>query len=119
MSKRFLVVDDSMVARKMIQMCIEGNVPNATIVQASSGDMALKISETEMFDVITMDVNMPGEDGIVTAEKIRTIHPETHIFIITANIQHIVKDRVAHFGFKYIEKPISEAKLMPIFENLS
>ena len=119
MAKMYMIVDDSVVTRKMIRLYIEKKIQDVTILDAPEGNEAIRLAElnADSLDVITVDVNMPGEDGITVAEKLRVICPKARIFILTANIQNSIRSKASEGGFGFIEKPVSEAKLQPIFEQ--
>ncbi len=67
---RILVVDDSATARLMISGALSraGHLPQ----EAESGAQALELLRSDQFDLITLDVEMPGLDGYATCREIRT-----------------------------------------------
>lgn len=68
-SLRVLVVDDDRVAQLMHRNLIERLGYQVTV--AGSGEEAITQSQTQSFDVICMDVNMPGIDGMEATVQIR------------------------------------------------
>lgn len=73
--KRVLVVDDSVFARKIISDII-GSSPELTVAgAAASGKEALPLVERLRPDVITLDIEMPGIDGIETLRRIMQERP--------------------------------------------
>lgn len=67
--KRILIVDDEPLCLSALTLNLEAS--GYSVVTASSGQEALKKSTEESFDLIFMDVSMPGMDGIETTRKIR------------------------------------------------
>ena len=107
-----LIVDDSRLSRMMIRTFITQAHPDWTIIEASNGQEALEKTVTLTVDVITVDLNMPGMDGLTLVTTFKDRYPAAHITLLTANIQ----DRVRHFaaaaGVGFITKPITEDNLL-------
>ena len=59
----------------------------------------------------TIDYNMPGLNGMDVAAIVKERHPETHIALLTANVQAALRKRAADLGIGFIDKPINEAKI--------
>ena len=116
MADSLLIVDDARFARLMIRSYIERLRPGATILEASDGQEALAVIErTDTLDWCTIDYNMPGDNGLVVAEKIRALRPNTRLAVITANVQDALRQRIAEAGIHFIAKPVTEAKLAAFF----
>lgn len=116
--KSFLVVDDSRVARMMSIGVIKGLYPDIKIIEADSGENALKTLEKETPDIILMDINMGGLDGIETSAMIRTANPEQVIAVCSANIQSGIQDQVKELGITFIAKPILADKIENFVKSL-
>lgn len=108
-----LLVDD-----EEIHHDIAGAVLGAqhTLAHASSGENALKKCETKIFDVILMDMKMPGLSGEQTVEKMRSfVSAETIILGLTNLPMGKSHDSCSQGGFDgFMEKPLRSE----IFETL-
>lgn len=83
-------------------------------VEAIDDEMAGKV-----FDIYIIDLNLPGEDGLSLAHRIRDSHELVGIIIVTARIT--IKDRLQ--GYKsgsdiYLTKPIDPAELIAVVDAL-
>ena len=110
-STTVLVVDDSRVSRLMARQFILSARPHWTVEDAATGEQALDMVKTICPALILIDVNMPGIGGIAAAEQLRTICPQAHISLVTANVQNATRSRAAELGIGFMEKPITEARI--------
>ena len=83
---------------------------NFKVAKANSGEKAVELSKAEKYDLILMDINMPGMDGIDTAKTIRSgveLNENTPIFALTAH-DNQEAERISneHDLNGYIPKPI-------------
>src|SRR5579864_6934266 len=80
---RVLVVDDSVVVRKLVCEALALNSDVAVAGTASSGAIALaKIPQLNP-DVITLDIEMPGLNGIQTLTEIRKLYPKIPVIMFS------------------------------------
>lgn len=103
-----LVVDDSKLARIVMGKAITALQPDWTRLEASNADEAMTVVDGRKIDVILLDFNMPGKDGLTLAEELRARFPEMPIAIATANVQDEVVARARAAGVSFIAKPVTE-----------
>lgn len=114
-----LIVDDSRMSRMLIRAIIVDTRPNWRIIEATSGDEAIKLVDEHLPDFVSMDVNMPGISGLEAAGRIRIRHPDTRIVMCTANIQESTREAAKRAGLEFVAKPItaqSMASAIAFFE---
>jgi CheY-like chemotaxis protein len=75
MACKILVVDDSKLARMAVAKVLSGLYPDWTRVEAANADEALAALEEQKPDLVVVDFNMPGRDGLEIAAELRRIHP--------------------------------------------
>jgi CheY-like chemotaxis protein len=115
-----LVVDDSRLSRMMISKIVADLRPGWKILEAASGDEALAVVEREQPSFVSMDINMPGMNGLEAAGRIRLHHPDIRIVMNSANIQEAVRQAAEKVGVFFVAKPItpeSVAKMVAHFEG--
>ncbi|MDB5894645.1 MAG: response regulator [Rhodoferax sp.] len=111
-SKTLLIVDDSRVSRMMIRGLVATRRPEWVIIEAASGDEALRTVGLQAVDYCTMDINMPGLPGTEAAEQIRQSHPAMRLALFSANIQESQKARASQMGVKFVAKPVNEKSVL-------
>lgn len=107
MSIRLLIVDDSRMSRLILQGLVVQSHPQWTILHASSGEEAVQLVQDAPVDLVSMDFNMHGINGLDAALALRKIQPQVPIAILTANVQSAVQDRIEEAGMVFIAKPIT------------
>jgi CheY-like chemotaxis protein len=83
--KRILVVDDSMTIVTMLRAHLEQR--GYEVVTAADGRQALEQIAAQPPDIVFLDIQMPGLDGIQTLERIRKTHRNLPVIMVTAAYQ--------------------------------
>jgi CheY-like chemotaxis protein len=110
--KQVLLVDDSRISRMMLRAIIQAHYPKWTVFDAEDGEQALQLCERIPFDFISLDMNMPGRDGLTISPELQNLCPDARIALLTANFQERVKDKALAQGLSFIPKPITEEKII-------
>jgi len=113
---KLLIVDDSSVSRMIIRGRIATLQPGWDVMEACSGDEAVAMVSTVQPDYITMDVNMPGMNGFEAARKIRQLHADIRIVMLTANIQTSSRDKAAQLAVHFVQKPATQSAIQEVID---
>ena len=101
---RVLIVDDEEDFRETIVKRLKARKIIAE--GAASGVKALEVLETTDFDVIVLDVKMPGMDGIETLRHIKKLQPEIEVIMLTGHASVEFGLKGMQLGaFDYVMKP--------------
>jgi DNA-binding NarL/FixJ family response regulator len=79
-----LIVEDSAFYRQLLNEALHSRFPSMDIFEANDGEEAFKKMETLSPDLIFMDIKMPGESGLEITKKIKNLHPNIILIILTA-----------------------------------
>ncbi|MEE8431650.1 MAG: response regulator [Candidatus Desulfatibia sp.] len=104
---RVLVVDDVKVTRRALELILDSEFDVTTL---ASGNKAVDhIRQDNDFDVVSLDLNMPGMSGIETLKVIKQHSPTIEVLLVTA-FQDIesAKQALKLGAYDYIEKPINK-----------
>lgn len=104
-SLSILLTDDQSMFREGMELILKQHFPKAKLFQANNGIEALNTIGKQPIDVVLLDVNMPGINGIEVARIILRDYPGTRIIILTqyngeAMISTLLKDGVHGFLLK-------------------
>ncbi len=109
MGYRVLIVDDSKLARMSVGKALDGLHPDWVRIEAANADDAAALLDG--VDLVLLDFNMPGKDGLAFAAEIRERRPETPVAIISANHQTEIINRAAEVGATFLPKPLTTTAL--------
>lgn len=117
--KNILVVDDNRINQIVTKKILENYGMECDI--AEDGDIAIKKLKTEIFDLVLMDINMPGKNGIETTKEIRKFDKSTPIVALTAIEVEEMRNRIEASGMNdIIIKPYDTDKFLKvILHNLN
>ncbi|MDG2522122.1 response regulator [Caulobacter segnis] len=111
MGTTVLIVDDSKLARIVVSKALDALQPDWARIEAASAEDALQVIGAEQVDVVMIDYNMPGRDGLSLAEELREKYPQMPIAVATANIQDEIVARARAANATFIPKPVTEDSL--------
>jgi CheY-like chemotaxis protein len=111
MSYKILIVDDSRLARMAVSRALVSARPEWTRAEAANAEEALAAVREANPDVVILDYNMPGRDGLELAAELRKIHPAMPIALISANHQQEIVSRAESIGMTFLGKPLTEPAL--------
>jgi CheY-like chemotaxis protein/anti-sigma regulatory factor (Ser/Thr protein kinase) len=102
-----LAVDDIETNLEILKLFIENKYPHATLDLAMGGYEAVGMYKTQTYDIILMDLKMPGLNGFEVLEKFKAIKNPPLIYALTADVYKDTYDRVMYSGFAgLLEKPL-------------
>jgi two-component system, chemotaxis family, protein-glutamate methylesterase/glutaminase len=110
---RVLVVDDSAFMRTALARMIASEAGFEVVATASSGAEALERISSLDPDVVTLDVQMPGLDGLATLRAIMQKFPRPVIMVsaVTEKDAHITFSALSAGAFDYVPKQLSRSSL--------
>ena len=113
-----LIVDDCASARELLKSVIRGLGYKTVIQEASNGLEAIQCMQFNLFNIIFLDIEMPGMDGFEVLEKILAEIPNQFVVIVSANATLAnVKKTIASGGKGFIVKPYTIEKLKGVVDK--
>lgn len=105
MNIRVLVVDDDLFVRQSLQKMLSRTPGISTAGFAENGTQALEMFASEAVDLVLMDVQLPGMDGVSTAAEIRALDPKARVLMFSSYCdQSILRKAIGAGASGYILK---------------
>ncbi|MCC2678444.1 MAG: hypothetical protein K0R29_1020 [Pseudobdellovibrio sp.] len=116
-NKKILVVDDSPDNQYLMRKIL--GLRGADVTLAGSGDSALDLDNISDFDVVLMDIQMPGKDGNQTTAELRKRGFTKPIIAFTANALPKDKELSLRSGCnRHVTKPVDQKELLRVLSEL-
>ena len=105
-------MEDNSVNRMLLDYTLKRE--GFDVVTAVNGVEAMRSLDQKKFDVILMDIQMPGKDGVEVTREIRgTSHKDVPVIALTANAMKGDREKYINLGLDdYLSKPIKKRDLV-------
>jgi len=116
---RILVADDIPQTRTEIQrlLSLEGHF--TVVGEAGNGEEAVRLAAQLQPDVVLMDINMPGMDGITATQRITILVPQTAIIMVSIQGEHeYLKKAMLAGASEYLIKPFGAEELVTTIKRV-
>ncbi len=116
MKTNILVVDDLRSSRLTLGGILEDEGHN--VVLAENGYQAIEAAKQISFDLIFMDIKMPGINGVQTFREVKKINPRAAVIMMTAySVEDLVREALEEGAYTVIYKPFDIEHVVNIIES--
>src|SRR5580658_5354143 len=95
---RILIADDHAIVRKGIKQLLMEEYPLATIEEVGDGETLIAKTNTQEWDVVICDLDMPGRSGLDAVQQIRVTHPKLPVLIMSIHPEEQYARRLLKAG---------------------
>lgn len=115
MPAKILLVDDEDRFRTTMRKMLSGHGLDVTDI--NNGPAALEALTAHPYDVVVLDLRMPGMDGVQTLKAMKALHPDLEVIILTGHASMDDAMEIMQLGgTEYLLKPCSIEELMDKIE---
>jgi len=115
MTRTILIVDDHEALRRALHDWIATSFPDCRCLEAASGEEAIALSKAESPDVVLMDVELPGVDGIEALRQIRAPCPASRFVVMSRHdISQFARSAEEAGVHAYLAKQDIYKRLIPV-----
>ncbi len=119
MAVRVLIVDDDPKIRRIISICLSLESGFEVVGEASGGAEAVKLAATSRPDVVLLDLEMPGMNGLAAMPAIRREVPDAKIAVLSAFPDPFtLGDALSRGADTYLDKAMGLAELPAVLRSL-
>ncbi len=112
-----LIVDDEIDLLETLGDIFESKGYNVTMVE--DGIKALELLKKKYFDIVLMDLKMPGISGVESFKEVKNLHPSAAIIMMTAgSIKEEIREAVGAGVDAVVDKPFNVKKLVATIESI-
>lgn len=114
-----LLTDDEQIVTDSLAFILEKNFPGQmNIFKAGSGAEAIQICRSNKIDIIFMDINMPGLNGLDAIGEIKKFNPSAVVIILSAFDKFDYAQEAMSLGvFRYLTKPVNRNLVTQTIRN--
>ena len=120
MTKRILVIDDEDAIRKSFELALEDS--GYQVDTASSGMEGIEMLKSQNYDLVFLDLKMPGMNGVETLREIRKLNKDIPVYIVTAfygeffeELKHMAEQGVE---FEVLNKPVDGDMILKLCQGV-
>lgn len=122
MAHKILIADDHSVVRHGTRLIIEEILPEVKVVEAGTVAQMTNILKNDRFDLLILDINMPGGNSIQMVDVARLKQPDIKILIFSAYDERLYATRYMQAGangylHKHTSEPTVRKAILDVLEN--
>jgi two-component system, chemotaxis family, chemotaxis protein CheY len=118
--KKVLLVDDSLAVARQLQKIIEESGDFVSVGHARNGAEAIKMNHSENPEIICMDMNMPGMDGLTALRSLMTLDRDVKVVMVTslAGVGEKFNEAIRLGAKNVISKPFDAETVLGVLRTL-
>jgi DNA-binding NtrC family response regulator len=116
---RILVVDDEVGTRKTFHRILTRK--GYTVLSAGSGEEAIQLAQKNIFDIMFVDMKLPGIDGLDTYLSVKEIHPEVVAIVVTGHavdMANRIERLLLSSAYSCLYKPLDMTQVFGLLDEV-
>jgi DNA-binding NarL/FixJ family response regulator len=110
---RILIADDHELVRRGLRQILAEAFPKLALAEAADGRQTLEAAAKEAWDVVLLDINMPGRSGIEVLQDLKRLYPRLAVIVLSAFPEKDFAIRAFKLGASgYVSKQSASSELI-------
>ncbi len=97
-NRKILLVEDDELFRLGLQVRLQQETNIAVLAEASDGETAIALAKLQTFDLVLLDIGLPGLGGMETCRQLKQNHPNLPILVLTSRNERTLISRLVTAG---------------------
>ena len=111
--RRVLLVDDHPVIRQGIRRILNNALTDLDVAEAETGEQAIALCETGVWDLVVLDLSLPGLSGLEVIRDFLLVQPHARIIVVSVHPPHHFARRALSVGaLAYLEKSAAPEEMV-------
>ena len=111
--RRVLLVDDHPVIRQGIRRILTNAFTDLDVAEAETGEQAVALCATGVWDLVVLDLSLPGRSGLEVIRDVRQVQPQAPIIVVSVHPPHQFERRALSVGAAaYLEKSAAPEEMV-------
>ena len=117
---KILICDDHKLVRDGLRRILQQPDDDTLIMEAGDGTEAIDLLKSNSFDIVLLDISLPGRSGLDVLQAIKTKWPETNVLILSMHPQEQYAIRAIKLGASgYLTKNTASEELLEAVKKVS
>jgi two-component system invasion response regulator UvrY len=117
---KILICDDHKIVRDGLRQILQQLQGPTTIAEAGNGDEALDLLRNDTFDILLLDISLPGRNGLEVLQMVKEKWPAVNVLVLTMQPQEIFALRALKLGASgYLTKDAAMEELLIAVRRVS
>ncbi|WP_271253786.1 response regulator transcription factor [Pseudanabaena sp. Chao 1811] len=118
-NRKILLVEDDELFRLGLQVRLQQETKIAVLAEASDGETAIDLAKQQIFDLVLLDIGLPGLGGMETCRQLKQNHPNLPILVLTSRNERTLISRLVTAGAQgYCMKGVAAETLILAMRSL-
>lgn len=118
-NRKILLVEDDELFRLGLQVRLQQETKIAVLAEASDGETAIDLAKQQTFDLVLLDIGLPGLGGMETCRQLKQNHPNLPILVLTSRNERTLISRLVTAGAQgYCMKGVAAETLILAMRSL-
>jgi two-component system invasion response regulator UvrY len=95
---KVLIADDHAIVRRGLKQILADAYQTVSVDEAQNAHEALRLAREQDWDIVVLDISMPGKNGLEVLKELKLLRPKTPVLILTTHAEELYAIRVLKAG---------------------